>query len=238
MVFFDPYGGTARETVSWQAGHGVDYREAFEAGDAEAGAYVCHVSIAAPKLVLASGGPPVPFVAPAARDHGAPPSLVGGVVASPLLNGLPTKSERHFLKNDADPLRDLLGPGKASHPEEWQNTIATLREEGVRVVFRDGVMAYGPDSVPGYPGQLILDPDASIGALRHETQHFNDDKSLGFLGSAAMYKNPLLRWRMEYAAYMQEVSLARQLKAFDVGSQLIGNARDEKKYIGENFGPF
>ena len=72
VVFFDPYGGTARETVSWQAGHGVDYREEFEAGDAEAGAYVCHVSIAAPKLVLASGGPPVPFVAPAARDHEGP----------------------------------------------------------------------------------------------------------------------------------------------------------------------
>lgn len=157
---------------------------------------------------------------------------------TPGLKATPGLVMRPLLKNDADPVYDLLGPGRVSHPQEWEETIAMLKEEGVRVVFRAGVMAYGPDSAPGQPGQLILDPEASIAAMRHEAQHYADDKALGFPGSATFYKNPLLRWRMEYAAYRQEVLLVRQLKAFDIGFQLVGNARDEKKYLHENFGPF
>lgn len=46
-----------------------------------------------------------------------------------------------------------------------------------------------------------------------------------------------IRWRMEYNAYMKEVSLAREIRAFPAGKQLVGNARAEKQFITKNYGP-
>ncbi|WP_046247494.1 type VI secretion system tube protein TssD [Hymenobacter terrenus] len=76
VVFYDVQGGPPRETVSWEAGHCVDYQETFESGNAAEGSYVCHVSIAAPKLAFNAGGPATAFVVPPARDHGTPPVAV------------------------------------------------------------------------------------------------------------------------------------------------------------------
>lgn len=133
-------------------------------------------------------------------------------------------------------MHDLLGSGKISHPTEWQETIAALQTEGVDVVFRNGVMAYGPQAVAGMPGRLIIDPEASIGALRHEAQHYFDDKAAGFPGMTALL-HPSTRWRMEYRAYIQEVTLTRELRAFPTGKQLLANARAEKEFITANYGP-
>ena len=68
------------------------------------------------------------------------------------------------LNTYGDALRESLGPGRLSHPEEWESTLASAKDMGVTVVPREGTMAYSPAA--GTPGQLILDPDASIGALR------------------------------------------------------------------------
>ena len=57
VVFFDARGGPARETLAWEAGECVGYQEEFLSGSIEAGAYVCHLTIAAPKLRLLPGGP-------------------------------------------------------------------------------------------------------------------------------------------------------------------------------------
>ena len=57
VVFLAAQGGSAVETLGWEAGQCVGYQEEFAAGDQEAGAYVCHLTIAAPKLTLQPGGP-------------------------------------------------------------------------------------------------------------------------------------------------------------------------------------
>jgi hypothetical protein len=57
VVFFAAQGGSALETLGWETGQCVGYREEFAAGDQEAGAYVCHLTIAAPKLAIQPGGP-------------------------------------------------------------------------------------------------------------------------------------------------------------------------------------
>ena len=142
---------------------------------------------------------------------------------------------RPLLKNDADPIHNLFGPGRLSHPQEWENTLARLQNEGVEIIHRAGAMAYGPSPASGKPGQLLLDPDASVGALRHEARHYADDKALGFPGAIRYYQEPALRWQTEYNAYMEEVGLARQARRFDVGHELVQNARAEKHYLVENF---
>ena len=52
----------------------------------------------------------------------------------------------HMLgKNDADPFRDIYGPGRLSHPEEWESIIKKTKEAGteVRILDRD-IIAYAP----------------------------------------------------------------------------------------------
>ncbi|WP_375418567.1 type VI secretion system tube protein TssD [uncultured Hymenobacter sp.] len=55
VVFYETQGRTARETLSWEAGNCVGYREDFQSGSIEDGAYVCHVTITAPKLTMQAG---------------------------------------------------------------------------------------------------------------------------------------------------------------------------------------
>ena len=91
VTFFETGGRTARETLAWEAGECVGYHETFAAGDGAAGAYVCQLVIAAPKLVLTPGGPARPLVAATPRDYATalPPALAASMKAAqatPLLN--------------------------------------------------------------------------------------------------------------------------------------------------------
>ncbi|WP_254495152.1 hypothetical protein [Brevibacillus sp. RS1.1] len=90
-------------------------------------------------------------------------------------------------KNDADPFRDIYGPGRLSHSEEWDSIIKKAKEEGVevRILDRD-IMAYAPKG--NGPGQLNIYEDASISALRHEDQHFLDDKAKGYPAAEVTYE--------------------------------------------------
>lgn len=81
VAFFAAKGGAARESVAWETGHCVGYREEFAAGNATDGAYVCFVTIAAPKLTL-HAGVPTAYVPPAARDHGVPPVAAAAPLAA------------------------------------------------------------------------------------------------------------------------------------------------------------
>jgi len=57
VIFLAAQSGSALETLCWEAGQCVGYQEEFMAGNQEVGAYVCHLTIAAPKLTLQPGGP-------------------------------------------------------------------------------------------------------------------------------------------------------------------------------------
>lgn len=69
VTFFETNRLTARETVGFAAGECVGYEETFVSGDGGNGAYVCRLTIAAPKLELLPGGPARAFVPAAARDY-------------------------------------------------------------------------------------------------------------------------------------------------------------------------
>ena len=69
VTFFETGGRTARETLAWEAGECVGYHETFAAGDGTAGAYVCQLVIAAPRLVLTPGGAARPLAAATPRDY-------------------------------------------------------------------------------------------------------------------------------------------------------------------------
>ncbi len=121
----------------------------------------------------------------------------------------PPKTDKPWLEKKGDPAYDRYGPASESHPEQLAQTIAKLEKAGVEVIWRPDALAYQPNSTPGKPGQMILDPDASWSAVVHEMQHFLDDAAKGFLGAEKLY-NPNTRWWFESRAYAKEIALARR----------------------------
>ncbi len=90
ITFFEPDQRTARESLVWEAGECVGYREEFLSGDQHLGAYVCHLTIAAPKLTMQVGSASQ-YVPAAARTHGVPPLAPLTVAAAlPPAAALPT----------------------------------------------------------------------------------------------------------------------------------------------------
>ncbi|MEU6858197.1 hypothetical protein AB0B28_04890 [Glycomyces sp. NPDC046736] len=115
-------------------------------------------------------------------------------------------------------MRDL-GPGRETHPEEWQRLIQEAEDKGVEIRSRPGGIAYNPGG-PGDPGQIILDPDASIWALRHEMSHMRDNEAAGWPGTRAAYDRRFLA-ASEERSYNLEIDGARAMGRDDLADQLV-----------------
>lgn len=75
VLFCSAQGGPVLETLAWEAGQCVGYQEEFASGDQSQGAYVCHLTIAAPALTVQPGGPAA-YLTPAPGEHGTPPQAL------------------------------------------------------------------------------------------------------------------------------------------------------------------
>jgi len=129
-----------------------------------------------------------------------------------------------------DHLRPVLGPATLSHADEVASIMRQAESMGIGVRYETGRLAYEPALRSGNPGTMILDPDASIGALRHEWRHALDDASMGHPGFRLMADSDAF-WRLEYRGYMEEIKLARQTRNFDVGRQIVGEMRARRGEI-------
>ncbi len=88
VVFYGAKDSAALKTLTWTEGHCVGYQEQFEQGNQELGAYVCHLTIAAPQLTLQPGRPGA-YVSPAPGEHGSPPQALVNPPLVPLLTPAP-----------------------------------------------------------------------------------------------------------------------------------------------------
>ncbi|MEW8307230.1 MAG: hypothetical protein AB2652_20705 [Candidatus Thiodiazotropha endolucinida] len=134
------------------------------------------------------------------------------------------------LNSYGDHLRDVLGPGRVSHPDEYASILDAAKERGVNVVDRPGTLAYEPALSQGNPGRLLLDPDASIGAMRHEYRHLLDDQASGYQGFRLMMDSDNF-WKLEFRGYMEEINLARELREFDTGRKILQEMRARRQEI-------
>jgi SPP1 gp7 family putative phage head morphogenesis protein len=98
------------------------------------------------------------------------------------------KSSARYNKR-GDPIFDIFGPAKKSHPKEIERITDEAKRLGVEIRKTQNdekaKMAYSPGLHKGEPGQLIVSDEDSIGAWLHEEQHMLDDAEDGFLGFAA-----------------------------------------------------
>ena len=134
---------------------------------------------------------------------------------------------RTRLNTYGDALQPVLGPAHLSHADEYAAIMRHVDELGVPVTTRRGTLAYEPSLTPGSPGRLILDPDASIGALRHEYRHVLDDFDLGHPGFRVMGDSDQF-WRLEFRGYMEEINAARAIRDYDAGRAILQEMRQRR----------
>ena len=133
-----------------------------------------------------------------------------------------------MFRKGADPLGEEFGPGRISNTKEWQIILDDLQNQGVEIVHREGVMGYSP--AKGKPGQLVIDDNASYGALLHEKQHYLDDLKQGFPGMEYHFQTKN-RLKMELNAYMEEIHLAESLGRKDIANSLFENYMSERNLL-------
>ena len=133
-----------------------------------------------------------------------------------------------MFRKGADPLGEEFGPGRISNTKERQIILDDLQNQGVEIVHREGVMGYSP--AKGKPGQLVIDDNASYGALLHEKQHYLDDLKQGFPGMEYHFQTKN-RLKMELNAYMEEIHLAESLGRKDIANSLFENYMSERNLL-------
>ncbi len=138
-----------------------------------------------------------------------------------------------MFKSSGDPARKYYGAGRFSHPTEWHETIIYLQEQGVKISFVGGDMVYGVSAVSGQPGNLRIDADASISALRHEKFHFEHDKNLGFPGARYFFESYERRWHSEFWAYIVELKFAREEKNAALAREILVEMRNARRQLRE-----
>ena len=138
--------------------------------------------------------------------------------------------DTHLYHSDADPLRSH-GSARETHPAEWAAALREAEEAGVEVTIREGALAYGPSPSAGRPGQIVLDPDASYGALIHEMHHLREDRDAGWAGMAGWMSDPRVRYENEARAYQKEIEYARSIGDQDAVDRLHELLRKEYEDI-------
>ena len=134
-----------------------------------------------------------------------------------------------------DHLFDTLGPAIINNKKEYNYIISELARNNVEVKFRSGQFGYGPSIKGGKPGQMIIDPYASIAALKHEFGHYLDDAELGFPSMGFYMEHPELRVTSERRQYLMEIRMAKELGDNTARRALVESYLRERNYIIREF---
>jgi hypothetical protein len=184
VTFYETSQPTARETLSFTAGHCVGYSEVFVSGDGDAGAYRCTLTLSAEKLEILPGGPASAFIPAAAREYAAP---LAEILANPVAALMPSKLERYNAR------MSMMGAARTkltTDPDDLAQTALTRLERNNVAVERAKLSShvYSSDKFPPVPepeGWHMLGGD-ELGERGVSPEMLLDPKS-GF--KAALYQS-------------------------------------------------
>lgn len=127
VIFYDAKGGPALETLAWEDGQCVGYQEEFVSGNVAEGAYVCHLTIATPKLTMQPGGP-LAYVAPTPGEHGSSASAAATLLAATKLQAeeLVTGILKKVITPAGEVGTEILGVGAAALARTASLTLGLL----------------------------------------------------------------------------------------------------------------
>lgn len=135
------------------------------------------------------------------------------------------------FNTNADPMREVYGPGEKSHPEEIKKFREEAAQNGVQIIEREKEsLAYSPGLRKGEPGILYISKDASYSAWLHEIQHMRDDRAAGWSGMKIMEDLEECYMREE-RAYKIEIDMAKADGRDDIAQRLKDNLEMERRHI-------
>lgn len=149
-----------------------------------------------------------------------------------LTSGVKSGMIKSKLNSYGDHLRTRLGSALENNKDEVNRIVAYVESRGGKVLFsaRKDMFYNAPGN--GVAGNLEVDEDCSIAALRHEFRHFLDDEEHGFIGIRMAFDRDAF-WKREFDGYMEEIRLARKYKEYDAGRKILDEMRKRK---GEIYG--
>ncbi|WP_310397303.1 type VI secretion system tube protein TssD [Hymenobacter sp.] len=178
LVFLNGAGGAALETLALAGAYCVDYQEEFVAGAVGNGAYVCHLVLSDPDgWTIEAGGPAAAFVAPAAREHGAPAVAADWMAAQPTDPWQGKKqSGKAFL--DSPPLgRQQLQQLRVATREQCGAEIVVLKEgDDLLTTMRNLQMRA---AFQASTNTVFLQSQATYYEAAHEIKHAQQCATLG-----------------------------------------------------------
>jgi hypothetical protein len=143
VVFYETFQRVARETLSFTAGHCVQYSETFESGNGGAGAYQCELTITATEFDLRAGGPAASKPTSAARHMMA-------AVPSALTSA-----------RETSPGRSLAAAGLAN----MARTVAETTISAGLARMLDTVLLVAPTAGPDGPANFAAATKADLQAI-------------------------------------------------------------------------
>lgn len=117
-------------------------------------------------------------------------------------------------------LRNKLGPALKNNKKEVDEIVNYVTSRGGKVEFlKDNKNMVYNAFWGGKPGIIQVDENISIAALMHEFRHFKDDEKSRYIGLWVIADNDTF-WRYEFNGYVEELKMARTVKAKDEIKQI------------------
>jgi len=142
---------------------------------------------------------------------------------------------RKFFCSGEDHAFKRYGAGKLSHPVEWEKMLFEMETNGVEIEFQENVFAYEPNIKGKAAGKLVIDRNSSISALRHEHQHFLEDRANDYPGIAFYLSDYKQFWGGEFRAYLVELKFAKENKDVDLARKIIQDMKRRRQEIREDW---
>lgn len=132
-------------------------------------------------------------------------------------------------KTNADPMVEYFG---SATDEEIKKETEEYTKLGAKINWVESAehLGYGPNPSGGVVGELSLSYNCSLSAVKHEMQHFYDDKKSGWRGMRILFLNIKEAVAWERRAYEVEIELAKTIEDEKTRNEMI--ERLEKNFEG------
>jgi hypothetical protein len=167
VIFYDIATQVAHETIAFTAGECVQYNEQFASGATGDGAYVCHLTIAAPSFELRAGGPVGAAVAMATAVGGNSSVTASPSAALPIGSGVNIGAANDAAAGLSLAVTNMLDVAKTINPSNSQTNcadiataiIARLRGTDPNAVADDTPVQFIPDIEATHQTTFTFDQD-------------------------------------------------------------------------------
>ena len=132
-----------------------------------------------------------------------------------------------------DYMRETMGSAKENNPEELKEIMDSVKSAGGKFVLLSDSNKMVCNVRKGEPGEILIDENASLAAVKHEYRHFKDDMDNGNPGILYYLSDRDKFFNYEKRGYEEELFYARQYNNIDAEKKILNEIEKRRKEIYE-----